>query len=53
MVVSSRTTFVEEPVQLFADLLVRSAEGVRIIDARRLVVNPRAPVDRVGHCTPR
>ena len=51
MVLSSRTAFSEEPVQLFADLLVRTAEGVRIVDARRLVVEARAPVDRVGHCT--
>jgi hypothetical protein len=51
MVLSSRTTFSEEPVQLFADLLVRTAEGMRVVDARRLVVDARAPVDRIGHCT--
>src|SRR4029077_7658512 len=49
VVFSSRTTFSEEPVELFADLLVGTAERVRVVDARRLFVDAGAAVDRVGH----
>ena len=38
VVFSSRTTFSEEPVQLFADLLVRTAEGVRALSVREEAV---------------
>ena len=51
MVLAARTTFGEEPVQFFADLALRTAQRVRIVDAGWLVVEARMPADRVVHCT--